>query len=103
MARISNGTTLHQCSQGICFDLLTQEDCNELIEKKLEKKPIDSYASGLEEKISIENGRWGPFIRFGKKMLKLAAGPNGKYSPEELADISLDEIKKIDRPGSQGI
>ena len=95
---------LHQCSQGICFDLLTQEDCNELIEKKLEKEANRFIRQWPEEKISIENGRWGPFIRFGKKMLKLAAGPNGKYSPEELADISLDEIKKDDRgPGSQGI
>ena len=77
------------------FDLLTQEDCNELIEKKLEKEANRFIRQWPEEKISIENGRWGPFIRFGKKMLKLAAGPNGKYSPEELADISLDEIKKM--------
>ena len=48
-----------------------------------------------EEKIAIENGRWGPFIRFGKKMLKLTYGPNGKYTPEALATIDLDEIKKM--------
>jgi len=48
-----------------------------------------------EEKIALENGRWGPFIRFGKKMLKLTAGPNGKYSAEELAALELDDVKKM--------
>ena len=43
----------------------------------------------------MENGRWGPFIRFGKKMLKLTAGPNGKYKPEELEKLELEIIKKM--------
>ena len=47
------------------------------------------------EKISIENGRWGPFIRFGKKMLKLISGPNGKYTADQLATIELEEVKKM--------
>jgi DNA topoisomerase-1 len=49
-----------------------------------------------EEKIAIENGRWGAFIRFGKKMLKLGFHKNNaKYTPEELAVIELDEVKKM--------
>jgi DNA topoisomerase-1 len=49
-----------------------------------------------EEKIAIENGRWGAFIRFGKKMLKLGLNKsNAKYTPEELAAIELDEVKKM--------
>ncbi len=55
------------------FDALTQNDCNTLIEKKLEKEANRYIRQWPEEKIAIENGRWGPFIRFGKKMLKLAA------------------------------
>lgn len=77
------------------FDNLTQQDCNELIEKKLEKEANRFIRQWPEEKISIENGRWGPFIRFGKKMLKIAPGPNGKYSAEELADISIEDVKKM--------
>jgi DNA topoisomerase-1 len=77
------------------FDTLTQNDCNELIEKKIEKEANRFIQQWPEEKIAIENGRWGPFIRFGKKMLKLTAGPNGKYSPEELAGIELEEVKKM--------
>ena len=77
------------------FDTLTQKDCEELIEKKLEKEATRFIRQWPEEKIAIENGRWGPFIRFGKKMLKLTAGANGKYTAEELATINLDAVKKM--------
>lgn len=77
------------------FDLLTQQDCNELIEKKMEKEANRFIRQWPEEKIAIENGRWGPFIRFGKKMLKLTYGSNGKYSADQLATIELDDVKKM--------
>lgn len=78
------------------FDSLTQQDCNELIEKKIEKEANRFIQQWPEEKISIENGRWGAFIRFGKKMLKIVGqGANGKYTPEELSIIDLDTIKKM--------
>jgi DNA topoisomerase-1 len=77
------------------FDQLTQKDCNELIEKKIEKEATRFIRQWPEEKIAIENGRWGAFIRFGKKMLKLTAGPNGKYTPDELATIDIEEVKKM--------
>jgi DNA topoisomerase-1 len=78
------------------FDHLTQKDCEELIEKKLEKEATRFIRQWPEEKISIENGRWGPFIRFGKKMLKLGQNKsNTKYTAEELATVELDEVKKI--------
>src|SRR6185503_3814412 len=67
------------------FDALTQKDCNALIEKKIEKEANRYIRQWPEEKIAIENGRWGPFIRFNKKMLKLSAnGAKGKFTPEEL-------------------
>ena len=77
------------------FDILTQQDCNELIEKKMEKEANRFIKQWPAEKISIENGRWGPFIRFGKKMLKLISGPNGKYTADQLATIELEEVKKM--------
>jgi DNA topoisomerase-1 len=77
------------------FENLSQADLNELIGKKIEKEANRYIRQWPEEKISIENGRWGPFIRFGKKMLKLLPGPNGKYSPEDLAMIDVEEIKKM--------
>ncbi len=78
------------------FDTLTQADCNELIEKKIDKEANRYIQQWADEKIAIENGRWGPFIRFGKKMLKLSAkADKTKYTPEELATLSLEEVKKI--------
>ena len=78
------------------FDILTQQDCNELIEKKIEKESNRFIQQWPDEKIALENGRWGAFIRFGKKMLKLTGqGANGKYTPEELAVIDLETIKKM--------
>ena len=78
------------------FDNLTQKDCDELIAKKIEKEANRYIRQWPEEKISIENGRWGPFIKFGKKMLKLMSnGAKGKYTAEELAVIDLEEIKKM--------
>jgi DNA topoisomerase-1 len=78
------------------FDNLSQREIEELITKKLEKEANRYIQQWSAEKIAIENGRWGPFIRFGKKMLKLQKNANGeKYTVEELADISLDEVKKM--------
>ncbi len=78
------------------FDKLTQQDVNELIEKKQDKEANRYIQQWPSEKISIENGRWGPFIRFGKKMLKvIGKGEKGKYTADELSQISLDEVKKM--------
>lgn len=79
------------------FDALTQKDCDELIAKKIDKEANRYIQQWPAEKISIENGRWGPFIRFGKKMMKLLPkeGKGGKYTPEELAAIDVEAIKKM--------
>ncbi|MDH7460337.1 type I DNA topoisomerase [Chitinophagaceae bacterium 26-R-25] len=78
------------------FDTLTQGQCEELIQKKMEKEANRYIQQWPEEKISIENGRWGAFIRFQKKMLKLGRKADGtKYSEEEAANISLEDVKKM--------
>jgi DNA topoisomerase-1 len=78
------------------FDALTQKDVDELIAKKLEKEANRYIRQWPEDKIALENGRWGPFIRFGKKMLKLGRKADGsKYEEADLTTISVDEIKKM--------
>ncbi len=78
------------------FDALSENDIKELIEKKMDKEANRYIQQWPAEKISIENGRWGAFIRFNKKMLKLGKNPaGGKYTPEELSAISLDDVKKM--------
>jgi DNA topoisomerase-1 len=79
------------------FDALSANDIKELIEKKIEKENNRYIQQWDSEKIAIENGRWGPFIRFGKEMLKLRNNPKtkAKYTAEELAEIPLDDVKKL--------
>lgn len=79
------------------FDTLNQQEIEELVDKKLEKEANRFIQNWEDEKIAIENGRWGPFIRFGKLMLKLSKNPdtNQKYAPEELGILSLEDVKKL--------
>jgi DNA topoisomerase-1 len=74
------------------FDTINEAECADLIEKKIEKEANRFILNFPEEKISVENGRWGPFIKFNKKMLKLTGK---KYTPEEAALLSLDEVKAM--------
>ncbi|PPZ91969.1 type I DNA topoisomerase [Cloacibacterium normanense] len=77
------------------FDNLTQGDIEELISAKLEKEANRYIQQWEKEKISIENGRWGPFIKFGKGMFKIPKKEDGsKFEAEELQAVSLDEVKK---------
>ena len=49
-----------------------------------------------EEKISIENARWGPIIKFRKKILKVTKkADDTKYTAEDLSAISLEDVKKM--------
>ncbi|MFD1628518.1 type I DNA topoisomerase [Pseudopedobacter beijingensis] len=79
------------------FDNLTPAEINELISNKIDKEANRYIQQWESEKIAIENGRWGPFIRFGKAMVKLSKNPatNQKYTAEELAVLSLDDVKKL--------
>jgi len=78
------------------FDNLSNNDIKELIDTKVTKEANRFIQQWPEQKIAIENGRWGPFIRFGKLMLKLTKKADStKYTAEELATVSIDEVKKM--------
>ncbi|MGZ8541411.1 MAG: type I DNA topoisomerase [Chitinophagaceae bacterium] len=78
------------------YDALSQADINELIDAKVKKEANRFIQKWPEEKIAVENGRWGPFIRFGKKMLKIPKkADDTKYTAEEAATFSLDDVKKM--------
>ena len=77
------------------FENLSQKEVEELIEAKLDKEANRYIRQWEEEKISIENGRWGPFIKFKKANFKIPKKQDDtKYTAEELKDISLDQVKK---------
>ena len=94
------------------FENLSQGDIDELVSKKLDKEANRFIQQWPEEKIAIENGRWGPFIRFGKDMLKLRSDKGERFTPEDLKILALDEVKKMildqvpnafDKKGKKGV
>jgi DNA topoisomerase-1 len=76
------------------FAALSAAEMNELIEAKIKKEENRYIQRWPDLNIALENGRWGPVIRFGKKQLYLPKKADGaRYSPEEGAAFSLDQIK----------
>lgn len=74
---------------------LTEEEAIELIKKKQEKEANRYIQKWESEKINIEMGRWGPFIRKGRKIISFPK-VNGKMINQEIAaKLSLDEVKKF--------
>ncbi len=91
-ARAMDGISMMAIARGITLE----DDINELIDAKVKKEANRYIQRWADEKISVENGRWGPFIRYGKKMLKIPKkADDTKYTPEEAATFSLDDVKKM--------
>jgi DNA topoisomerase-1 len=77
-------------------DALSQKDINELVEAKIKKESNRYIQHWPEEKISIENARWGPVMKFGKKILRLPKKPDDtKYTADDLKDLPLEDVKKM--------
>jgi DNA topoisomerase I len=78
------------------YDNLSQNDINELIQAKIVKEANRVIKAFPEDKITIENERWGAIIKMGKKKYKLSgSGAKGKYTPEELSALTIDDVKKM--------
>ncbi|HEY1202915.1 MAG TPA: DNA topoisomerase I, partial [Niastella sp.] len=75
---------------------LSQANIDELIEAKIKKEENRYIQNWPEEKISIENARWGPVLKFGKKILKVGRkADESKYTAEELTTVPLEDVKKM--------
>jgi len=46
-------------------------------------------------KISVENGRYGPFIKFGKENVYLKRGSKKITEMEEIKTLTLDDVKEM--------
>jgi DNA topoisomerase I len=78
------------------YDDLSQNDIDELIAAKVVKEANRVIKAFPEDKITIENERWGAIIKMGKKKYKLTgSGAKGKYTPEELTALTIDDVKKM--------
>ncbi|MBK9214522.1 MAG: type I DNA topoisomerase [Chloracidobacterium sp.] len=77
------------------LDHLTQAEMNELIDAKREKEANRYIHRWEDEKISVENARWGPVIKFGKKVINIPKRGDGtRATAEDAAALTLEEVKK---------
>ncbi len=76
-------------------ETITQDEMFELIAAKIEKEANRYIHKWDDLKISVENGRWGPFIRFGKKSIKIPKIDGQRVTSEQAKDYSLEDVKKI--------
>jgi len=76
-------------------DHITEKELIPLLEAKLEKEANRYIQQWDKEKISLENGRWGPFIRKGKKAINLPKVDGERITKEIAAQLTLDEVKEI--------
>jgi len=76
--------------------ILTAEEAIELVKIK-EEKEANRYIHRWEDlKLSVENGRWGPLVRFGKKKFNLPKKEDGsRVTPEEAAKFTLEQVKEM--------
>ena len=78
------------------FANLSQEEMNELIEAKVKKEANRYIHRWVDEKISVENARWGPLIKFGKKIIRMPRkADDTKYTAEEAAAFTLEQVKQF--------
>jgi DNA topoisomerase-1 len=73
-------------------DRLSKDDMTELIQAKEEKEANRYIQRFSEEKIDVEQGRWGPFIRYKKKSINFPKDKDGnRMTREAAAELTLEE------------
>lgn len=77
------------------FANLSQEDALQLLRDKIDKE-ANRYIHRWEDiDLSVQNGRWGPFIKFGKKNVPLPKVDGKKMDSDQAKTMTLEEVKKI--------
>ena len=81
--------------KSIDFENITEEEAQKLIALKVEKEANRYFHNWPEEKISVERGRYGPYIKFGKENVYLKRGTKKITDEWEIAKLTLVEVKEI--------
>jgi len=68
----------------------------ELIAAKIEKEANRYIHKWDDLKLAVENGRWGPFVRWGKKSIKIPKIDGERMTSEQAKEMmTLEEAKKL--------
>ncbi len=81
--------------KSIDFENITPEECEALLTLKVAKEANRYIHNWPEEKISVENGRYGPFIKWEKKNLYLKQGKKKITELEDIKVLTLIEVKAM--------
>ena len=76
-------------------ETITLEEMHELIEAKVIKEANRYIHKWDDLKIAVENGRWGPFIKYNKKNVKIPKIDGERITSEQAKEMTLDEVKKL--------
>ncbi len=76
-------------------ETITLEEACELIKIKAEKEANRFITVFEKEKINIENGRWGPFIRKGRKSIAIPKVDKKRINQENAKTLTIEEVKQI--------
>lgn len=77
------------------LDTITEKEAIELIKAKVEKENNRYIQQWPEQKLSIENGRWGPFIRQGRAIIKIPKIDGEKVDAEKAKSLTLEQVLTI--------
>ncbi len=85
---IRHNSAFYSLPKGVDPLDVTEEECIQIIQEK-RQKDIEKVIRVFDEnpEAQIEQGRWGPFIRFGKQNLKIPKGT-------EIEKISYEDVLK---------
>ena len=77
-------------------DNLTKTEMDELIAAKVEKEANRYIQRWDDLKLSVENGRWGPEIKWNKKRIGIPKKEDGtRITPEEAKAMPLEEVQEL--------
>ena len=77
------------------INTIKESEAIPLIEAKIEKESKRYIHQWPEEKITVENGRWGPYIKFGKKLVNIPKVNDQRVTSELAATMGLEDFNKI--------
>jgi DNA topoisomerase-1 len=77
---------------GFQLETISETQAIQLIEQKLEKEAQKYLKEWADYDLFIEAGRWGPFVRSGKKAYKLSDANGKKITAEEVAALTVEQV-----------
>ncbi|MGH1339429.1 MAG: type I DNA topoisomerase [Aureispira sp.] len=87
---------------GFQLETITEDEAIVLVKAKIEKEANRYIHKWDDENLSVQNGRWGPFIKINKdrKNYKLLKKDGTKMTPEEAKETTLEYvIQQVEEQG----